>query len=91
MLRRDPAAGWQVLMAANEICLHNPDAGPRLYRVRRPLLPPGTSLKAEGTGASASVSVEVAVPAGATVHVSVSRLNGKDLPRGEQSCTITLD
>jgi hypothetical protein len=91
MLRRDPAAGWQVLMAANEICLHNPDAGPRLYTVRRPLLPPGTSLKAEGTGASASVSVEVAVPAGATVHVSVSRLDGKDLPRGEQSCTITLD
>ncbi len=36
LVRRDPLAGWQVLMTADDICLHNDSSSPRRYTVRRP-------------------------------------------------------
>lgn len=39
LVRRDPAAGWQVLMTADAICLHNDGRSPRRYAVTRPHLP----------------------------------------------------
>ncbi|MFZ0217218.1 MAG: hypothetical protein WAM30_14900 [Candidatus Dormiibacterota bacterium] len=37
--RLDPQCGWQALMTADEICLHNPGRTARRYTVRRPHLP----------------------------------------------------
>ncbi|HXM58604.1 MAG TPA: oligosaccharide flippase family protein, partial [Candidatus Dormibacteraeota bacterium] len=67
--RRRPGAGWEVLMTANEACLHNPDANPRTYAVTRPHLPAGSRLRAPGGAGEGPV--RVTVPPGATAVVRV--------------------
>jgi hypothetical protein len=42
--RLDPQRGWQVLMTADEICLHNPGRTARRYTVRRSYLAGGCRL-----------------------------------------------
>jgi len=87
--RRGPASGWEVLMTANEACLHNPDATPRTYKVTRPSLPEGTVAEVDGRACDGEVPLRVTVPAGST---AVVRLAARDaasvVPGGWQRCTV---
>ncbi|MDR0358569.1 MAG: hypothetical protein LBJ87_03770 [bacterium] len=95
LIRRAPdASRWDVLMTANEVCLHNPDPTERLYHVSRPRLPAGDHLRA-GSVSSGRVShpaeVDVIVPPGQTAEVRVVRsANSPELhrPRAAGGCTL---
>jgi hypothetical protein len=85
--RRRPDAGWEVLMTANEACLHNPGPSPREYTVTRPGLPEGSALVADGEAGPGQLSVEV--PAEGTALVRVA-LDGAAAPLadGARRCPI---
>lgn len=87
-------ARWDVLMTANEICLHNPDADPRVYRVFRPQLRSGDRLRVRpATNAlhTAKSVVDVSVAPGTTVEVDVCRPWGSgSLPRRSPGGCCTL-
>ncbi len=68
--RRDPERGWEALMT-NEICLHNPDAAPRHYAVRRPDLPAGDALQLDDQVPATARPLQVDVPPGSTAVVRV--------------------
>ncbi len=76
LVRRDPAAGWQVLMTAEEICLHNDGPLPRRYTIRRPGLSPAARLS---TG-------RVEVQPGGARRVSVERSGASRLPAPSSGC-----
>ncbi|HEX6492856.1 MAG TPA: glycosyltransferase, partial [Candidatus Dormibacteraeota bacterium] len=82
--RRTPDGAWEVLMTANEICLHNPSADARIVRVRRPHLPPGWTLGA-GDGGS---STTVVVPPRTTATVSLTRPGAMALPSRGLPCSL---
>lgn len=92
--RASRASAWDVLMTANEVCLHNPDATDRLYHVSRPHLPLGDHLHAipEAGGPSDHGSaIDVVVPPGQTADVSVLRpANSGELhrPRAAAGCPL---
>jgi O-antigen/teichoic acid export membrane protein len=67
--RRRPDGRWQVLMTANEACLHNPDPEPRTYAVLRPHRPPETGLEVAGALAAGEAAVTVAPGRTAVVRV----------------------
>ena len=88
--RRDPRRGWEVLMTANEICLHNSGERPRRFLVRRPHLPDGAVLSAGGARADEAGELEVVVPARGTRRVEVVLARpGLTLPvPGHGQCTL---
>jgi len=59
--RLDPQLGWQILMTANEVCLHNPGDEPRRFHVHRPFQPPGRRLQADGSPRADGDDLEVEV------------------------------
>jgi hypothetical protein len=69
--RYDPARGWEISMLSNEICVHNPDARSRTYRVERPNRPDGQALTA-GSVAETEAGLEVTVAPGATQTVRLA-------------------
>lgn len=73
--RHDPELGWRVLMLSNEICLHNPDAMPRMYHVERTNIPAGYSLRADGADERPDGALNITVPA---EGVRTIRLTGSD-------------
>lgn len=85
--RRRPGAGWEVLMTANEACLHNPDAAPRSYLVHRPYLPPGCFLEVDGTRGPGP-AVEITVAPFATGRVRVASDAAPALPAPRWGCSI---
>jgi hypothetical protein len=82
--RRTPDGAWEVLMTANEICLHNPSAEPRVMRVRRPHLPPGWTLGDAHEGSS----IAVVVPPRATATVSLAARGTEELPSRGLPCSL---
>jgi hypothetical protein len=88
--RLDPANGWQLLMTANEACLHNPDAVPRSYRVVRPHLRPDSRWEVEGAAVDTSGAENpcITVPPGRSV---TARLGGQrpSLPRRVAVCSLS--
>jgi hypothetical protein len=74
--RRRPGVGWEVLMTADEACLHNPDPVPRTCAVTRPRLPDGSQLRARGSAGRGPL--RVMVPAGGTALVPV--VDGEPAP-----------
>lgn len=85
LVRRVPEESrWEVLMTANEICLHNSSPSTRVYRVRRPCLPATDRLEVRSPGhvlRTARAEVDVTVPPERTVDVTVVRPGGSGLPR----------
>src|SRR5579875_1427841 len=71
-LQRLGPRGWEVLMTAEEACLHNPDPSPRTFIVRRPHLPPTAVLEVDGVRRSGQGPVEVTVPAGGTAVIRLA-------------------
>jgi hypothetical protein len=92
LVRRCSSHRWEVLMTANEACLHNPAAEPRVFRVLRPKLPTGNWLQANGpaTPSANRELVEVTVPPYSTVEVGVQRgTGGAALPRATRGrCSL---
>jgi len=80
--RRLADGSWEVLMTANEACLHNPDPEPRTYRVTRPHLPAGSRLS--------SAVVTVASGTSGLVRVLGGRVAAQEdvLPDGAGGCSI---
>ena len=76
---------WDVLMTANEICLHNPGSTARIYRVSRPRLPAGDRLRVsrhELVLRAAREEVDVTVAPGDMAEVTVQRPpSARQLPR----------
>ncbi len=71
-LQRLGPRGWEVLMTADEACLHNPDPSPRTFVVRRPHLSPVTVLEVDGVRRPGQEQVEVTVSAGGTAVVRLA-------------------
>lgn len=69
--RRPGAHEWDVLMTANEACLHNAGDEPRRFRVYRPNLPIGTRLVGPGA-VPVDGGVEIVIPARRTATVRVA-------------------
>jgi O-antigen/teichoic acid export membrane protein/glycosyltransferase involved in cell wall biosynthesis len=83
-----PGSGWQVLMTANEACLHNPDPEPRTYAVTRPYPPEGAAFEVDGRAGAREEALRVTVPGRSTAVIRV--VLGSAIPalRGRQGCTI---
>ncbi|MFY9615327.1 MAG: hypothetical protein WAT58_08000 [Candidatus Dormiibacterota bacterium] len=82
---------WGALMTANEICLHNPDDEPRVYRVRRPQPPAGATLESGSLSVAATDGLVVTVLPGARAVVRLVIPGGSELPRpGGPTPTCTL-
>jgi hypothetical protein len=64
MQRHDPKLGWQVSMLSNEICLHNPGARPRTYRVGRANSPAGYALVADAAHVLNTGGLTITIPPG---------------------------
>jgi hypothetical protein len=77
LVRWDVDEGWQALMTADEICLHNDGSEPRRYTVRRPHLPGGYHR-----------AITVDVPAGGNVRVRVERRGHRRLPFSTSRCEL---
>lgn len=95
LVRQAPdTSRWDVLMTANEVCLHNPDPTDRLYHVSRPHLPAGDRLRGDSVSSSRVsdvAEVDVIVPPGQTAEVSVVRCaNSPKLhrPRPAGGCAL---
>jgi O-antigen/teichoic acid export membrane protein/glycosyltransferase involved in cell wall biosynthesis len=73
-LQRLGPRGWEVLMTADEACLHNPDSSPRTFIVRRPYLPPTAVLEVDGVRRQGQEPVEVTVPASGTAVVRLATI-----------------
>lgn len=86
--RQDPAAGWQVLMTANEACLHNPDPNPREYTVVRPHLPGGRSFEVDGQPRESGQPLPVTVPPGGTALVRLVTADVAPPLAGRQRCSV---
>lgn len=86
--RRDLQRGWQVLMASNEACLHNPDPTPRTYSVWRPHVPAGSTLEVCGAPASRLQPLDVTVPAGGTAVIRLVPTGDDHRLGPRMSCSI---
>jgi hypothetical protein len=86
--RRDPAGGWEVLMTANQICLHNPAPEPRSCLVRRPHVPAGSALRADGGVAAGGDRIGVVVRARGTLRVTVAPPSPPRMPVPAHPCSI---
>ena len=86
--RLDPQLGWQILMTANEACLHNPDPEPRTYTVWRPDLPPGSRFETDDASSEAAEGSRITVAPGAKTTIRV--LRGKHPPELPTRHTCTL-
>jgi hypothetical protein len=86
--RRDPERGWEVLMTANEACLHNPDPAPRKYFVQRPFLPAGDVFHVGGIPAAQADTLQLTVPAGATAVVRVVSAGSPRPLGGRLQCSL---
>jgi hypothetical protein len=84
--RRRPGADWEVLMTANEACLHNPDPTPRTYAVTRPALPRGAWLRTDAD--RGTHRLRVTVPPGGTTVVFVGRQRKPALAGGRRACSL---
>lgn len=84
--RLDPDEGWQVLMTANEVCLHNPDPWPRNYRILRPNLPAGCSWETEGEFVETDEGPYLTVPPAASLVLRLA--SGCRLPRPPGDCSV---
>jgi hypothetical protein len=85
--RRRPDGGWEVLMTANEACLHNPDPEPRTVAVRRPHRPPGSVFEVDA-GKHGRDLVTVSVPAGGVTVVRLLAAGAPPALAGRRRCTI---
>lgn len=65
--RNHPDRGWEVLMTAQEACLHNPGDTPREMRVLRPHLPHDAALEPEVVTIAPGATALVRVVAGGPV------------------------
>ncbi|HKF78900.1 MAG TPA: glycosyltransferase, partial [Candidatus Dormibacteraeota bacterium] len=85
--RHAPGSGWQVLMTANEACLHNPDPDPRTYAVIRPDLPSGSVFHVDGQARGGDGPLAVTVPPRGTAVVRL--VPGGTVPElpGRRRCT----
>lgn len=91
LIRRGGSSHWDVLMLANEICLHNDAPVSRRFRLSRPHLASGDRLQVDGgptqaeSGTSSECdhsSAEIELAAGATIEISVrSARGGACLPK----------
>jgi glycosyltransferase involved in cell wall biosynthesis len=89
--RRLESTEWEVLMTANEACLHNPEPDPRNFRVSRPYLPAGAHLEVESAVAAETKDsglIAVTVGSNATATVKVVWPDGASLPGRRLSCSI---
>jgi hypothetical protein len=87
--RLGPGSGWQVLMTANEACLHNPDPAPRTYAVARPHLPRGTEVEVYGgTRDTEEGRLLVTVPPESTAVVRLIAPGAASALRGRRRCTV---
>jgi O-antigen/teichoic acid export membrane protein/glycosyltransferase involved in cell wall biosynthesis len=86
--RTVPESGWQVLMTANEACLHNPDPDPRTFEVMRPYLPEGVRFEVVGGAVDREEGLRVTVPARSTAVVRVVPERAAPALRGRRGCTI---
>jgi hypothetical protein len=89
--RRLDSNDWEVLMTANEACLHNPGPGPRTFRVSRPRLPAGARLEAESALEAETKDADqitVTVASNATAAVRVKWPGGSSLPGCRRPCSI---
>jgi hypothetical protein len=91
--RFDPAAGWQVLVTANEACLHNQEPVARSYRILRPhRLPSSVWEAAGGEVAEGQDGMQcVTVPPGGVVTIKLSirgSARGPVLPSRGLACSL---
>jgi O-antigen/teichoic acid export membrane protein/glycosyltransferase involved in cell wall biosynthesis len=86
--RRTPDGAWEVLMTANEICLHNPSPEPRTVRVRRPHLAPGSGLGVGRDARNPQPRLTLRLAPGATATVSVVDEAIRRLPSRELPCSL---
>ncbi|HYW27761.1 MAG TPA: O-antigen ligase family protein [Terriglobales bacterium] len=86
--RRVPGSDWQVLMTANEACLHNPDPEPRTYSVMRPYLPEGVRFEVDGRALDRGETLRVTVPAQSTATVRLVAGGAAPALRSRRACTI---
>jgi hypothetical protein len=85
--RRRPDGCWEVLMTANEACLHNPDPEPRTVVVRRPHRPPGSVFEVD-EGRRGHDVVTVGVPAGGSTVVRLVAPGWPPALAGRRRCSI---
>jgi hypothetical protein len=85
--RNDPKLGWQVAMTSNEICLHNPDALPRIYRMQRPRMPRGYALVTDAAHDSGDGELTVTIPAGDARTLTLVGPSSRSLSSG-QPCSL---
>jgi hypothetical protein len=86
--RSAPGSGWEVLMTANEACLHNPSREPRICAVTRPHLPKESVVEVEGVVRDPEVPLHVTVPAGGTAVVRLVAGGAASALPGRLRCTL---
>jgi hypothetical protein len=86
--RRARGSGWQVLMTANEACLHNPDPDPSTYAVTRPNLPSGSVVQVGGRAGDGDGPLAVTVPPRSTAVVRLVAAGTTPELQGRQRCTV---
>ena len=86
--RNAPGSGWEVLMTANEACLHNPSREPRTCTVMRPHLPEETVVEVDGVVRDPEMPLHVTVPAGGTAVVRLVAGGAASALPGRVRCTV---
>lgn len=88
--RRTPEGDWEVLMAANEICLHNPSWQTRTVRVHRPHLQHDRSLAGGDGSGQCGEGLTVVIEPGATSTVTVVGGAVTMLPARGLRCSLAV-
>lgn len=86
--RSDPGSGWEVLMTANEACLHNPSPEPRTCAVTRPHLPDETVVEVDGVARDLEMPLWVTVPPRGTAVVRLVAGGAASALPGRRHCTV---
>ena len=86
--RNDPDSGWEVMMTANEACLHNPDPTPRTYVIKRPNVPAGAAFFVNGHSSRDDELPRVTVPPGKTVVVRLVTGSSVSALPARYGCTV---
>ena len=86
--RSDPGSGWEVLMTANEACLHNPSPEPRTCAVTRPHLPDETVVEVDGVARDLEMPLWVTVPPRGTAVVRLVAGGAAAALPGRRHCTV---
>jgi len=89
MQRHDPSLGWQVLMLSNEICLHNPEAKARTYRIVRANSPTGFELVADGPHTLVAGALTITIPPGSARTIRLAGAGSRSLSSG-QPCALNI-